>query len=163
MRASLDIRHLLEQVPFLRNRAAFLADAVDRFVADEQVPVSPRNVLDKAAESAPQILIVVLAFAAMLSLAWLNGRENPGRELSAPDVAMPSPPIPDRYRGMVQLAPDRMGQCARFAFDNRTGLIQPQPSSDCENDVTATATATVPAPPAGTAGRMNAIRDYFKH
>jgi len=112
-----------------------------------------RGIEATTGQSAPRIILLSAVFIAVLSTAWMVGRD-----LLAPDTSG------DRYRGMVRLAPDRQGQCEQFELDNRTGLIQPKGAIPCGYDIT----TAVPARSAGsgsassTTGRLNGISDHFK-
>jgi hypothetical protein len=111
-----------------------------------------RGIEANTGQSAPRIILLSAIFIAVLSTAWVVGRD-----LLAPDTSV------DRYRGMVRLAPDRQGQCEQFELDNRTGLIQPKGAIPCGYDIT----TSVPARSAGSAssgtmGRLNGISDHFK-
>jgi hypothetical protein len=106
-----------------------------------------RDIQAKTGQSTSRIIFLSAIFIAMLSTAWLAGRDIP-----APD--------PDRYRGMVRLAPDQEGRCQQFELDNKTGLIQPKGTTPCGYD---DITSAVPAPSgAGSMGRLNGIVDHFK-
>lgn len=108
----------------------------------------------KTGQSTSRIVLLSAIFIAVLSTAWLVGRD-----LLAPDAAV------DHYRGMVRLAPDRQGQCEQFELDNKTGLMQPKGATPCGYDIT-TAVPARPAgssgSPSGTVGRLNGISDHFK-
>jgi hypothetical protein len=108
-----------------------------------------RGVEAKTGQSAPRIVFLSAVFIAVLSTAWMVGRD-----LLAPDGGA------DRYRGMVRLSPDRQGQCEQFELDNRTGLMQPKGATPCDFDIT----TAVPARSAGSGsmGRLNGISDHFK-
>ena len=105
----------------------------------------------KTGQSTSRIVLLSAIFIAVLSTAWLVGRD-----LLAPDAAI------DHYRGMVRLAPDRQGQCEQFELDNKTGLMQPKGATPCGYDIT----TAVPARPVGSGsgpmGRLNGISDHFK-
>ena len=152
-------RAVHEHFPFLRKRVAPWM-RTSAHVAGERVATSTRHVIAKAGPETPQALLVAAGYTAVFVAAWMFGR----------DIAVPAnPPAPvvsDRYRAMVQLAPDEQGRCARFEFDNRTGLMQPQAPVPCEDYTAALPSpASAPSPPptpSGTQGRINAISDYFK-
>jgi hypothetical protein len=112
-----------------------------------------RGIEAKTGQSALRIVFLSAIFVAVLSTAWLVGRE-----LLAPDSEV------DRYRGMVRLAPDRQGQCEQFELDNRTGLIQPKGATPCGYDITTAvpARAAGSTSESGTMGRLNGISDHFK-
>jgi hypothetical protein len=109
----------------------------------------------KTGQSAPRIIFLSVIFFAVLSTAWLVGRD-----LLAPDTGV------DHYRGMVRLAPDRQGQCEQFELDNRTGLIQPKGATPCGYDITTSVPARSAGPGSGSAsgtmGRLNGISEHFK-
>lgn len=107
----------------------------------------------RTGQSAPRIIFLSAIFVAVLSTAWMVGRD-----LLAPDTSG------DRYRGTVRLAPDRQGQCEQFELDNRTGLIQPKGATPCGYDITTSvpARSTGPGSESGTMGRLNGISDHFK-
>jgi len=106
----------------------------------------------KTGQSAPRIIFLSVIFLAVLSTAWMVGRD-----LLAPDTAG------DRYRGMVRLAPDRQGQCEQFELDNRTGLIQPKGATPCGYDITTAVPArTGGSAPVGSMNRLHGISEHFK-
>lgn len=105
----------------------------------------------KTGQSAPRIMLLSAIFIAVLSTAWVVGRD-----LLAPDGGV------DRYRGMVRLAPDRQGQCEQFELDNRTGLIQPKGAIPCGYDITTAVPPRAGGSASGTMGRLNGISDHFK-
>ncbi len=107
----------------------------------------------KTGQSAPRIVALSAIFVAVLSTAWMVGRD-----LLAPDTSG------DRYRGLVRLAPDRDGQCAQFELDNRTGLIHPKAAIPCGYDITTSVPTRSGGPngPAGSMGRLNGISDHFR-
>jgi hypothetical protein len=118
-----------------------------------------RGIEAKTGQSAPRIIFLSAMFVALLSSAWLVGRD-----LLAPDSGL------DRYRGLVRLAPDREGQCEQFELDNRTGLIQPKAAIPCGYDITTSVPTRSAVPAAGSAagsesgtmGRLNGISDHFR-
>jgi hypothetical protein len=128
-------------------------------VVGARVSRSTRHVLAKAGPDAPQALLVAAGYTAVFVAAWMFGRD-----IVVPATPPPPPAVTDRYRAMVQLAPDEQGRCARFEFDNRTGSMQPQASIPCEDYTAAlpSPAPSPPSPPSGTQGRINAISDYFK-
>jgi hypothetical protein len=72
-------------------------------------------------------------------------------------ITRAKPDPAERYRGLVQYAPNEQGQCERFEFDNRTGFIWPQPATQCEPD------AYVPPSHSDEAlGPLGGVRDYFR-
>jgi hypothetical protein len=153
-------RAVHDHFPFLRKRVAPSIRASAPALG-AQVSRSTRHVLAKAGPDVPQALLVAAGYAAVFAAMWMFGRD-----VVVPSNPPPAPVATDRYRAMVQLAPDEQGRCARFEFDNRTGLMQPQASIPCE-DYTAALPSPAPAPsppptPSGTQGRINAISDYFK-
>ena len=101
-------------------------------------------------QSGLRILVVSAIFAAVLSTAWLVGREYimPG----ARDRA-------DRYRGVVRLSPDKQGQCELFELDNNTGFMSPKGTTPCDYDIT---TALPSRSTDGPLGRLNGITGHFK-
>jgi hypothetical protein len=108
-----------------------------------------RGTQGRTGQSASRIALISACFLAVLSTAWLIGRE----------LVAPSTPVPaDRYRGLVQLAPDHEGRCARFELDNRTGFMWPKGDTPC-GDIT---TALPQRSADGPMGRLNGIADHFK-
>jgi hypothetical protein len=76
-----------------------------------------------------------------------------GRQLVAP-----KPPDPaEKYRGLVQLAPDHDGRCARFELDNRTGYLWPKGDTPCGDMTTA-----LPTPSNGSLDRFHSIAEHFR-
>jgi hypothetical protein len=104
----------------------------------------------KSAQSARRIIFLTSIFVAVLSSAWVVGRD-----LLTPKAGG------EQYQGMVRLAPDREGRCEQFELDNRTGLIQPRDAIPCGYDVTR-AESTRPASGSGSLGRLNGISDHFR-
>ncbi len=104
----------------------------------------------KSAQSARRIIFLTSIFVAVLSSAWVVGR----------DMLMPKAGV-DQYQGMVRLAPDREGRCEQFELDNRTGLIQPRDAIPCGYDITRTESSR-PASGSGSLGRLNGIADHFR-
>ena len=111
--------------------------------------VHKRGAQGRTGQSASRIAVTSAIFFALLSTAWLISRE-----LIAPNVPDPA----ERYRGLVQLAPDHDGRCARFELDNRTGFMWPKGDAPCGD----TTTALPPRSGEGTMGRLNGIADHFK-
>jgi hypothetical protein len=99
-------------------------------------------------QSASQVLLISGILLAILSTAWLVGRQL---------VASGTPAPADRYRGVVQLAPDREGRCAMFELDNRTGYMWPKGDAPC-GDIT----AAVPFRSGGSLDRLKGIAEHFK-
>ena len=110
--------------------------------------VQKRGAQGRTGQSASRIVLVSAIFLATLSTAWLVGRQ----------LFAPSPVPVDRYKGVVQLAPDHDGRCARFELDNRTGYMWPKGETPC-GDIT---TALPARSGDGTLGRLNGIADHFK-
>jgi hypothetical protein len=111
--------------------------------------VQKRGAQGRTGQSASRIILISALFVATLSTALLVGRE-----LLAPSAPAPA----DRYKGVVQLAPDHDGRCARFELDNRTGYMWPKGDAPC-GDI---ATALPAGSGDGTLGRLNGIADHFK-
>jgi hypothetical protein len=111
--------------------------------------VEKRGAQERTGQSASRIIVISAIFLATLSTAWLVGR----------GLFVPSAPVPaDRYKGVVQLAPDHEGRCARFELDNRTGYMWPKGDAPCGDITTA-----LPAQSGdGPLGRLNGIADHFK-
>jgi hypothetical protein len=76
-----------------------------------------------------------------------------GRQLTVSSTPAPA----ERYRGMVQLAPDHDGKCALFQLDNRTGFMWPKGDTPCGDITTA-----VPSGSSGSLDRLNGIAEHFK-
>jgi len=110
--------------------------------------VQKRGAQARTGQSASRTILVSALFLATLSTAWLVGRE----------LFAPAPVPVDRYKGVVQLAPDHDGRCARFELDNRTGYMWPKGEAPC-GDIT---TALPGRSGDGTLGRLNGIADHFK-
>ncbi len=110
--------------------------------------VHNRGARRRAGQSASRISLVCAVFLAVLGTAWLIGRQ-----LISPSAAIPE----ERYRGLVQLAPDHEGLCAQFELDNRTGYLWPKGATPCGDITTA-----LPPRSSGPLGRLNAIADHFK-
>jgi hypothetical protein len=85
---------------------------------------------------------------AILSTALLVGRQL---------IASRTPTAAERYRGLVQLAPDHEGRCALFELDNRTGLMWPKGDTPCGDITTA-----IPSRSSGSLDRINGIAEHFK-
>jgi hypothetical protein len=153
-------RAIHDHFPFLRERIApWVRTSAPALGA--RVSRSTRHVVAKTGPEAPQALLVAAGYTAVFVAAWMFGRD-----VAVPANPPPAPVVSDRYRAMVQLAPDEQGRCARFEFDNRSGLMQPQASVPCEDYTAAlpspASSQPPPSPPSGTQGRINAISDYFK-
>ena len=112
-----------------------------------------QGIESKTGQSRSRIALLSAIFIAVLSTAWLVGRD-----LVAPEATV------DRYRGMVRLAPDRQGQCEQFELDNKTGLMQPKGAIPCGYDITIAVPdrPAGPGPTSGPMGRLNGISDHFK-
>ena len=108
-----------------------------------------RGTQGKTGQSAPRIIFLSGVFVAVLSTAWMVGRD-----LLAP------PSTVDRYRGLVRLAPDHEGQCAQFELDNKTGLMWPKGATPCGHDITTSVPARSEG--SGSMGRLNGISDHFQ-
>jgi hypothetical protein len=108
-----------------------------------------RGASGRTGQSASRIAAISAIFLAMLSTAWLIGQR-----IFAPDAPVPA----DRYKGMVQLAPDHEGRCAQFELDNRTGYLWPKGAPPC-GDIT---TAMPARSDDGPLGRLNGISGHFK-
>src|SRR5215831_3109558 len=107
-----DLRRAVhDNFPFLRERVAPWLRASARVVG-ARVSRSTRHGLAKAGPEAPQALLVAAGYAAVFVAAWMFGRD-----IAVPANPPAAPVVTDRYRAMVQLAPDEQGRCARFAFD----------------------------------------------
>lgn len=111
--------------------------------------VHQRGARGRTGQSAPRIAAISAIFIAMLSTAWLIGRE-----FLTPKTSDPA----ERYRGTVQLAPDHQGRCEQFELDNRTGFMWPKGATPC-GDIT---TALAPPRSTGPVERLNGIADHFK-
>ncbi len=103
-------------------------------------------------QSARRGLVVSAIFVTGLATASLVGRDF---ILSRMRVSA------DVYRGIVQLAPDELGRCERFDYDNRTGWMWPKGPMPC-NDVTATLRSRSSPLSSGSRGRMFGISEHFK-
>jgi hypothetical protein len=97
-------------------------------------------------QSGSRVLLTVALLVVMLSGVWLIGRDY---------VMRSAPESPDRYLGIVQLAPDRQGRCERLELDNRAGVMRAAGSTRCGDIVSS-------IPGTGSVGRLNGISDYFK-
>ena len=111
--------------------------------------VHKRAAQGRAGQSVSHVLLMSGILLAILSTAFLVGRQL---------VASSAPAPAERYRGLVQLAPDHEGKCALFELDNRTGFMWPKGDASC-GDVTT-------APPArgggGSLDRLNSIAEHFR-
>ena len=105
----------------------------------------------RRSQSAFRVLFVSAVFVMLLVTASLIGRDFV--EPDAPDTTAPA----ERYRGVVQLAPNEQGRCERLEFDNATGSMRPKGSIGCDD-----MTATLPSRSVGSLGRLNGISEYFK-
>ena len=104
------------------------------------------NARARTGQSASRVLFVTVAFAALLV-----GAAMVGYKLVTPEKPIPREP----YRGVVQLAPDERGECARFEFDNRTGKMRRQNETWCDDTAVRSDTTATPGPFSG-------VRDYFR-
>ena len=105
----------------------------------------------RRSQSAFRVLLVSAVFVVLLVTASLIGRDFV--KPVAPDTPAPA----ERYRGVVQLAPNEQGRCEQFEFDNATGSITPKGSMGCDDR-----TAALPSRSVGSLGRLNGISEYFK-
>ena len=103
----------------------------------------------RRSQSAFRIIFISAVFVILLVSASLIGRDF----AVAPDAPKPT----ERYRGLVQLAPNERGLCDQLEFDNTTGSIRPKGTIGCDDR-----TATLPGRPGGSLGRLNGISQYFK-
>jgi hypothetical protein len=111
--------------------------------------VRVRGASRRSGQSTSRIAAISAIFLAIISTTWLIGRQ----------ILAPSAPVPaDRYKGLVQLAPDNEGRCAQFELDNKTGYLWPKGSTPC-GDIT---TALPARSPDGTLGRLNGIANHFR-
>jgi hypothetical protein len=109
--------------------------------------VDERGDRGRTGQSASRIVLICAIFVAVLSSAWLIGREFIGP--STLDSA-------DRYRlGVVQL------RCEKFELDNETGVMRPKGVAAQCDDVR-TALPSRSGAGAGPAGRLNGISEHFK-
>jgi hypothetical protein len=102
----------------------------------------------RTGQSASHVLVVSAILLAILGTGWLVGRQ-----FLAPGTSDPA----ERYRGLVQLAPDHEGRCALFELDNRTGFMLPKGDTPCGDITTA-----VPSGSSGSFDRLNGIANHFK-
>jgi hypothetical protein len=94
------------------------------------------------------VLVISAILLAILSTALLVGRQ----------LVATSTPVPaERYRGLVQLAPDHDGRCPLFELDNRTGFMWPKGDTPC-GDVT----TSLPSGSGGSLDRIQGIAEHFK-
>jgi hypothetical protein len=112
--------------------------------------VEKRNVSARAGQSTARVVIVSATFGVLLATAWLLGRD-----LIDTNTRVPA----DIYRGTVQLAPDELGRCDLFDYDNKTGWMTPKGSIACDDIA-----AALPARSSGSGslGRLNGMRNFFK-
>jgi hypothetical protein len=111
--------------------------------------VRQRGTSGRGGQSASRIAAISAIFVAILSTTWLIGRQ----------IFAPGAPAPvDRYKGLVQLAPDHEGRCAQFELDNRTGYLWPKGATPCGDITTAVRERSTDGP----LGRLNGIADHFK-
>ena len=111
--------------------------------------VRERGASGRTGQSVSRIAAISAIFVAVLSTAWLIGQQ----------ILAPGAPAPaDRYKGLVQLAPDHDGRCAQFELDNRTGYLWPKGATPC-GDIT---TALPVRSNEGPLGRLNGISGHFK-
>ncbi len=100
----------------------------------------------RSGQSTARIASVATIFCLLLASAWLFGYGYVSR----------AKPIPaDQYYGFAELTLGEKGQCERFEFDNRTGLIRPQGSRKCNSN-------TVPSQPTNPVGPLGGVRNYFR-
>lgn len=110
--------------------------------------VHKRGTQGRAGQSASRILIISAILLGILSTALLVGRQF---------VASVTPAPAERYRGLVQFAPDHDGRCALFELDNRTGYLWPKGDAPC-GDIT----TGLPSRGGGSLDRLNSIAEHFK-
>ncbi len=104
-------------------------------------------------QSASRVLAISALFVGVLATAWLAGR----------DYVMPRAPVPAGiYKGRVQLAPDALGRCEQFEYDNKAGWMTPKGSAPCDDITTALLPPRSAGPSSGPMGRLDGIRGYFK-
>lgn len=72
--------------------------------------------------SVSRILVIFGIFIAVLSLAWLIGSAL---------VASSRPVSVQKIPAAVQLAPDELGRCEHFEWDNESGLMSPKGATQC--------------------------------
>jgi hypothetical protein len=69
-----------------------------------------------------RIFVISAIFIGVLSTAWIIGNA----------LLAPRKPVPvDKIRATVQLAPDQLGRCEHFEWDNETGLMSPRGATEC--------------------------------
>jgi hypothetical protein len=103
----------------------------------------------RAGQSVSHALLISGILLAILSTAFLVGRQI---------VAPNAPSSSERYRGLVQLAPDHEGRCALFELDNRTGYMWPKGETPC-GDIT----TTLQSRGGGRSlDRLNSIAEHFR-
>jgi hypothetical protein len=97
-----------------------------------------------------RVAVIVAFFVVLLASEWVLTHDHVFHAVSLP-------PEPFFEAGLIQLAPDEQGRCARLRLDNRTGSITPNGIARCDDVITA------PPPPATEAHRrLHAIRRHFK-
>jgi hypothetical protein len=100
----------------------------------------------RTGQSTSRIVLICAIFVAVLSSAWLIGRE----------FIVPSTLDSDKYRrGVVQL------RCEKFELDNETGLMRPKGVATQCDDIR-TALPSRSGGGAGPVGRLNGISEHFK-
>jgi hypothetical protein len=110
--------------------------------------VHNRRERGRTGQSASHVVLISAILLAILSTAFLVGRQ-----LVAPNTPAPA----ERYRGLVQLAPDHEGRCALFELDNRTGYMWPKGDTPC-GDIT----TSLPSGSGGSLDRIQGIAEHFK-
>ncbi|HKD36757.1 MAG TPA: hypothetical protein VKB78_08145 [Pirellulales bacterium] len=90
--------------------------------------------------SAARILLISGIFVAVLGAGWIVGMLA---------VAPSEPVAVARIRASVRLAPDELGRCQHFEWDNDSGQMSPKGAVQCAD------TATFGA-------QLDGIRHYFK-
>jgi hypothetical protein len=84
--------------------------------------VHVRGDVGRTGPSVSRILVIFGIFIAVLSSAWLIGSA----------LVVSSRPVPvDKIRAVVQLAPDELGRCEHFEWDNESGLMSPKGAMQC--------------------------------
>jgi hypothetical protein len=110
--------------------------------------VHKRGAHGRTGQSASHVVLISAILLAILGTALLVGRQL---------VVYSTPAPAERYRGLVQLAPDHDGRCALFELDNRTGFMWPKGDTPCGDITTA-----LPSRSGGSIQRLNGIAEHFR-
>ncbi len=104
-------------------------------------------------QSASRILVAMSLLIAVFASPWLFTRDL--SRPKAPASRLASAPA-ERYRGVVQLAPNEQGRCEQFELDNKAGMVRAKGIARCSEITSAK------EPLVGTMNRVNSITESFK-